>query len=102
MMSFLAKGVEIPPDQWQQAHWSPTWGSPPILARTKDVPFRARWSRERPADVFAAAEHNGCWFSIANTDTESKRAFNLLIYLFSLLAPEKAAQAPVLTLPSGP
>ena len=66
------------------------------------MPFRARWSRERPADVFAAAEYNGYWFSVANTDIESKRAFNLLIYVFSLLAPEKAAQAPVLTLPSGP
>ena len=102
MMSFLAKGVEIPPDQWQQARLVADLGITADTGEDKGVPFRARWSRERPADVFAAAEHNGCWFSIANTDTESKRAFNLLIYVFSLLAPEKAAQAPVLTLPSGP
>ena len=78
-MSFLSKGVDIPPDQWQQARLVADLGITADNGEDKGMPFRARWSRERPADVFAAAEHIGCWLSIANTDIESKRAFNLLI-----------------------
>ena len=102
IMNFLAKGVEIPPEQWQQARLLGGQGLTADPGDGKGVPFRARWSKERPSDAFVAAEYNGYWFSIANTDIESKRAFNLVIYLFRLLAPKEAAAAPVLTLPSGP
>jgi hypothetical protein len=100
IMAFLSKGIATPPEHWQQARLV---GAEAIAEDAgKGVPFRVRSSTEPPNDGFVAAEYNGYWFSIANTDIESKRAFNLLIYLFRLLAPEKAASAPVLTLPSGP
>ncbi len=100
IMAFLSKGIATPPEQWQQARLV---GAEAIADDGgKGVPFRVRASQEPPNDGFVAAEYNGYWFSIANTDIESKRAFNLLIYLFRLLAPEKAASALVLTLPSGP
>ena len=56
----------------------------------------------RPSDAFVAIQYNGYWFSVTNTDIESKRGFNLLVYGFRLLAPERAAVAPALTLPTGP
>jgi hypothetical protein len=59
-------------------------------------------SRTRPENAFAAVEYNGYWFSVANNDITSKRSFNLLIYAFRLLAPERAAAAPALALPTGP
>jgi hypothetical protein len=101
-MGFLAQGVALPPDQEQQAR---VIGGGTLAADegdTRGVPFRVRWTRQPPSDAFVAAEYNGYWYSIANTDIESKRAFNLLVYGFRLLAPERAAAAPALTLPTGP
>jgi hypothetical protein len=102
IMSFLAKGVDVPPEQWRQARFVSGPGPGVDADDGTRVPFRVRWTAERPSDTFVATEYNGYWFSVANTDIESKRAFNLVIYLFRLLAPERAASAPMLTLPSGP
>lgn len=102
IMGFLAQGVDVPPDQWQQTRMAGNDISAPAGGDGLGVPFRVRWTRERPADAFVACEYNGYWYSLASTDIESKRGFNLLNLGFRLLAPERAAAAPVLSLPTGP
>ena len=96
IMSFLSRGVEVPEAHREQ-------GRVVDMGSWEDlVPFRILSSQEKPGDVFAAVRYQGHWFYIEHTDHESKRAFNLLIYLFQLQAPETSAAAPVLTLPTGP
>jgi hypothetical protein len=102
IMGFLAHGVSLPPEQQEQSR---AIGGETLAADegdNKGVPFRVRWTAQRPRDAFVAVEYNGYWYSIASTDIESKRAFNLLVYGFRLLAPERATAAPALTLPTGP
>ena len=102
IMGFLAQGVEIPSEQQQQVRMIGGAALAADGSEAKGIPFRVRWSKERPSDAFVAIEYNGYWFSVTNTDIESKRGFNLLVYGFRLLAPERAAAAPALTLPTGP
>lgn len=96
IMSFLSRGVEVPEAHRQEGRIVDmgSWGDL--------VPFRIQSSAEKPGDVFAAVRYQGQWFYVVHTDHESKRAFNLLIYLFQLQAPETSAAAPILTLPTGP
>lgn len=98
IMAFLSLGVEIPADQRAQVA-----GFDPAGAAQAGggIPFRVRATDARPDDAFVAVEYNGTWFSIANTDIESKRAFNVLIYGFRLLAPDQGPAAPALSLPTG-
>ena len=102
IMGFLAQGVEIPLEQQQQVRMIGGAALAADGSEAKGIPFRVRWSTERPSDAFVAIQYNGYWFSVTNTDIESKRGFNLLVYGFRLLAPERAAVAPALTLPTGP
>lgn len=106
IMGFLAQGVDVPPERRQQTRTVGSDGTdvPTSLGTGdgKSVPFRVRWSEERPTNAFVAVEYNGYWYSLAADDIESKRGFNLLNVGFRLLAPERAAAAPVLSLPTGP
>jgi len=96
VISFLSRGVEIPAAHLKEERVVDmgSWGDM--------VSFRILSSRDRPDNVFVAVRYQDYWFYIENSDHESKRAFGLLIYLFQLQAPEKAAAAPILTLPTGP
>jgi hypothetical protein len=96
MMSFLSRGIDVPEAHSAQGRVV-DMGSWEGL-----VPFRIRSSDEKPGDAFAAVRYQGHWFYIDHADHESKRAFNLIIYLFQLKAPETSAAAPILTLPTGP
>jgi hypothetical protein len=96
MMSFLSRGIDVPEAHTAQGRVV-DMGSWEGL-----VPFRIRSSEEKPGDAFAAVRYQGHWFYIDHADHESKRAFNLIIYLFQLKAPETSAAAPILTLPTGP
>jgi hypothetical protein len=102
IMAFLAQGVDVPSEQQAQTRTIAGNEGNTAEGDGKGIPFRVRWTRERPDDAFITAEYNGYWFSVANTDIESKRGFNLLVYGFRLLAPERAATAPILSLPTGP
>ena len=96
MMSFLSRGIDVPEAHSAQGRVV-DMGSWEGL-----VPFRIRSSEEKPGNAFAAVRYQGHWFYIDHADHESKRAFNLIIYLFQLKAPETSAAAPILTLPTGP
>ena len=65
-------------------------------------PLRIRTQPDRPEDAFIAIRHQGHWFYVEHADHASKRTIALLTVLFRLLAPDKPAAAPILTLPIGP
>jgi hypothetical protein len=102
IMGFLAQGVDIPEAQRDQVMMLDEASMAEAVSLGRGIPFRVRATETRPADAFVAVEYGGWWYSIANNDIESKRAFNLLISGFRLLSPERTAVAPALTLPTGP
>ena len=99
IMSFLAKGVEIP-----SVHLSDGWVeqfATPNDDDTLNLPLRIRAQEERPRNAFAAVEYQAHWFYIDQSDLQSKAVFQMLLALFELQAPAGGAVAPMLTLPAG-
>lgn len=106
MMGFVARGVEVP-RRTRDAGWvvpseDTVESFEQATGTTVSFPFRVRSSDAPPADPLVAVGSHGTWFSIDNSDIDSKRAFILLMTLFRLLAPEAQGAAPALTLPTGP
>lgn len=100
IMSFLAKGVEIP-----STHLADGWAEP-FLAPQDDgdpsyLPLRVRSQPERPANAFVAVQYQGHWFYVDQADLQSKGVFQMLLALFELQAPAGGGAAPLLTLPAG-
>lgn len=56
--------------------------------------FRVRHSEERPTDAAVAVQYRGVWFSIADSDLQSKSTFDLVSHLFALQAARGQAGAP--------
>ncbi len=95
-LSFLSRGVEVP-EAHREKGWALDMGSWDDL-----VPFRVRSGNEKPPIAYVSVKYQGYWFYIDQADHESKRVFNLLIYIFELQAPETSKAAPILSLPTGP
>ena len=55
----------------------------------------------RPDHAYAAIEHRGSWFYIADDDQSSKATFSFLNVLFSLQSASGKGKSPLLTLPVG-
>ncbi|MBC8011181.1 MAG: hypothetical protein H7067_13920 [Burkholderiales bacterium] len=60
--------------------------------------LRIRSSPERPAESFAAVNYRGQWFWIDDRDLVSKRAFSLLMLLFTMTDTSGEGRPPVLTI----
>lgn len=101
MMSFLAKGVEVPPEHLADG-WAIDYRIPSSEKRGRDlIPFRMISGKTQPKNSFAAVRYQDYWFYIDNKDIESKRSLGLIIALFRILAPSGGGVAPILTLPTG-
>lgn len=60
-----------------------------------------RCASSKPSEAYVAVKHGDDWFYIANDDTKSKEAFQLLLAVFAIQASDLPKNAPVLTLPLG-
>jgi len=101
MMSFLAKGVEVPPEHLEQKMVLDYEIPAAQNGEEKLIPFRLRSSRNRPVNSYAAVRYLDYWYYVDNSDIDSKISLTLMVSLFRILAPSGAGQAPVVTLPSG-
>jgi len=101
MMTFLAKGVQVPPEHLADG-WAIDYQIPASdMGGNNLIPFRMISSKTQPKNSFAAVRYLDHWFYIDNKDIESKRALGLVIALFRVLAPSGGGAAPILTLPTG-
>jgi hypothetical protein len=101
MMTFLAKGVQVPPEHLTDGR-AIDYEIPTAEGGGENlIPFRMISSQTQPENAFAAVRYLGHWFYIDNTDIDSKRSLGLMIALFRVLAPSGSGAAPILTLPTG-
>ena len=56
---------------------------------------------EKPTDAYVSAKYRGYWFSISDSDRNSKATFSLLSYIISLQTARAKGKSPLLTLPIG-
>jgi hypothetical protein len=62
-------------------------------------PLRVLVTDKKP-DAYVAAQYNGKWFSIADTDIQSKYTFAVIMLLFSIADTGVRGSAPVVTIPA--
>lgn len=104
VLSFLSQAVEVPSadeaagravmslDELQR---DIGWAS-----RTEPL-FRVRYTPSKPTDSAVSVRYRRGWFSIDDTDMQSKQTFSMLHQLFAMQADSGAQASPVLTLPVG-
>ena len=63
-------------------------------------PLRVLVTDKQPQDAFVAAQYDGRWFSIADTDIQSKHTFGIVMLLFSTADTGTRGAAPVVTIPA--
>ncbi len=76
IMGMMAVHVEVPPEHVAEGRAIPGLSDPGSL--------RIHCSHKRPADAFATVSYRGLWFWIDDRDLKTKRAFGLLMMLFTL------------------
>ena len=63
-------------------------------------PLRIRCSKDRPKDAFTAVAYRDRWFWIDDRDLRTKRAFTLLMMLFTLSDSGQHEPLPLITIPA--
>jgi hypothetical protein len=102
IMSFLGKGVCIPPEHVATgvAPMTPgPDGRPYDWTRITAGFFSVRSQPHRPRDAEVAVRYRGYWFSIDASDVTSRSVLAILEILFALQESERQELGPVLTLP---
>ena len=99
LMGYLARGVQLPQEHIDEQR-AVGANTPPDASRTA-VPLRVLSSTEQPAGAYVAVRYGDHWFYLPHSDSDSKRAFGLLQYLFQMQAPQPQGGTPVITVPAG-
>ncbi len=92
IMSMMATHVEVPPEHIAQGRATPGLETPEAV--------RIRCSPKRPGDAFTSVAYRDHWFWIDDCDLKTKRAFALLIMLFSLSDSGQHESLPLITIPA--
>ena len=98
MLEFAAV-VQVPESDVVQGRATPglveasgaTLNGPPLRVLVADAP---------PRHAFVAAQYDGRWFWIADTDIQSKYTFAIIMLLFSIADTGVRGSAPVVTIPA--
>jgi len=105
-MVFLSKGVEAPPEHYQQglvAMPLDEQGQPFDWTQVTDSLFRVHVQKCKPKNAFVAVKYRDYWFYICDNDLTSKSSFNLLLETLNVQVAPGVGAAPILTLSaSGP
>jgi hypothetical protein len=96
ILATLASFVEVPAEDLADGRASPGQAN----GDAEQWPIRVKSGKERPADrdAFVAVQHRSNWFWIDDTDLRSKRAFGVIIFVFTLADTGGEGKAPVLTI----
>ncbi len=92
IMAMMATYVEVPPEHIAQGRATP--------GLTPATPLRIRCSGKPPSDAFVTVAYRERWFWIDDCDLRTKRAFALLMMLFTLSDTNQHEQLPLITIPA--
>jgi hypothetical protein len=91
IMAMMASYADVPSEHIAEGRATP--GVP-------EGPLHIRCSRKQPTDAFAAVSYRDHWFWIDDRDLRTKRAFSLLMLLFTLSDSGQHEQLPLITIPA--
>jgi len=92
IMGMMSTCVAVPPEHIAEGRATP--GLPAA------GPLHIGCSRERPADAFTAVAYRDRWFWIDDRDLKTKRAFAMLLMLFTLGDTGQHEPLPLITIPA--
>ncbi|MEJ1972523.1 MAG: hypothetical protein WDM96_08730 [Lacunisphaera sp.] len=95
MLGLLAAHADLPPEHIAEGRAAP--GVTDLDQRA--VHFYS--GKDRPKDAFVAVHYRGYWFWIDDRDLTTKRAFTLIMILFTMADSGAEGSLPVLTIPTG-
>jgi hypothetical protein len=99
IMQMMSSQVDMPADHLAEGRATPGWsldGTPQESTRL----LRVHSGGSAPGDAHVAVRLRDHWFWIDDRDLKSKRAFALMMLLFSLAETEDRGDLPVLTIPT--
>jgi len=100
MLEFAAT-VQVPEADVAQGRATPGLAADTPAAVTQNgPPLRIIVTDAQPQDAYVAAQYGGRWFSIADTDIQSKYTFAVIMLLFSIADTGVRGAAPVVTIPA--
>lgn len=104
LMTFLSKGVEVPPEHYQKGVVSTIVASDGTVHDWSELTrgfFRVRVSKHRPWKYDVAVKFRGYWFYITESDIRTRATLSLLELILELQESESERTGPLLTLPVG-
>jgi len=99
MLQALSLRVDVPADHLTEGRAGA--GLPPAPGQSERLHFRVTSSTTKPTDAAVSVEYRNHYFYIDDRDLGSKRAFALIMMLFTLANIGPEGTLPVLTIPTG-
>jgi hypothetical protein len=99
MLEFAAT-VQVPESDVVQGKASPGLVDAQTAGALNGPPLRVLVTDAAPPNAYVAAQYDGRWFSIADTDIQSKYTFAIIMLLFSIADTGVKGAAPVVTIPA--
>jgi hypothetical protein len=99
MLEFAAV-VQVPEADVAQGKATPGLVDTATEGALNGPPLRVLVTDKQPQDAYVAAEYDGKWFWIADTDIQSKYTFAVIMLLFSIADTGVRGSAPVVTIPA--
>ena len=99
---YLSQGVESPSKHIENGWVTRTLnedGSTFDWSQVLEGLFQIEVDSSRPADAYVTTYYRGNWYSISNSDLETKASFTILSQMFALETGDAASQTPLLTIP---
>lgn len=98
VMSSYAQRVEVPADHLREGRTTPGLSTDnPATGSAVSI----HSSKDEPIDVFVKVRYRDYWWWIDDRDLRSKRAFSLIMLLFTLTDTGTESKLPLLTIPTG-
>ena len=95
VLGMLATHAELPPEHIAEGR------AVPGVAGLDQRAVRFHSGKEAPKDAFVAVKYRDHWFWIDDRDLNTKRAFTLIMILFTMADSGTEGSLPVLTIPTG-
>jgi hypothetical protein len=99
IMSAFATCIEVPEAHVKDQSALPGIQRPAPEKGGRDA-VRIRSGKERPAQSFAAVRYRDHWFWIEESDFQTKRAINAVMYFFTLADTGEPGKLPLITIPA--
>ena len=97
MMAF-ASYTEVPESDIKDGRAIPALLSTGSAA--KNAPVSIKWSKDKPADAYAAVNYHDHWFWIDDRDWRTKRAFTAIMFMFTMTQNGGEQTLPTITIPA--